>query len=124
MKSLSIFLTLITTLISIILASLGLVTFYKVTIEKIYINWIYYFLTANILIWFFALIRTSKKNFIDSISSYWKNHKLALALAFILVVFGTIVSKPDFRILADETNLLSVSQALYEAKECKNYTSV
>ena len=124
MKSLSIFLTLITIIISIILAALGVDTYYKVTIQNIYVNWIYYFLTANILFWVFALIRASKKNFVDFIGNYWKEHKLALALAFILVVLGTLVSKPDFKILADETNLLSVSQALYESKECKNYTSV
>lgn len=92
--------------------------------RKIYIDYIYYILLFNVLFWLFSFIRTRTKSFFEDLASYWKNHKLAVFVALILVIIGSIVSKPDFRILADETNLLSVSQALYENRECRNYTSV
>ncbi len=97
---------------------------YKNVIENIYTNWIYYILIANLLLWLFASIRTINANLVKWFKIYLKKHKLAIILSFILVVIGTIVSKPDFRILADETNLLSVSQAFYENREYRNFTSV
>ena len=103
---------------------LGFKAFSNETMKNYYINYIYYVLTANIIIWLFSLIRARNKSFIDEIKNYWNKHYLAVILAIILVALGTGISKPDFRILADETNLLSVSQSLYENHECKNYTSV
>ena len=94
------------------------------TMRKLYIDYIYYILLLNVLFWLFSFVRTRIRSFLEDLTNYWKNHKLAVVIAFILVILGTIVSKPDFRILADETNLLSVSQALYENRECRNYTSV
>ena len=34
------------------------------------------------------------------------------------MVFAVFACKPDIRITADETNLISTSQNLYEKKEC------
>lgn len=121
MKIINIILTVVSALLSLYL---GFKAFPNSTMEKLYINWIYYILIANVILWLFAFVRTRIKDFFEDVTDYWKTHKLALIIAFILVTLGTIISKPDFRILADETNLLSMSQALYENRECKNYTSV
>ncbi len=118
LKLFVIFLTVITTILSLFL---GFKAFSNDVMEKAYTYGIYYILIINILLWLFALIR-SHNNF--NFSNYWKNHKIAIILALILVCLGSFISKPDFRILADETNLLSMSQALYENRECKNYTSI
>lgn len=121
MKKINLVLTVITFFIAIYLSFFA---FSKKSMEIYYIKSVYYFLIANILLWLFALIKTKLSDIVPNIKKYWKNHKLAVILAFILVSLGTIISKPDFRILADETNLLSMSQALYEERECKNYTSI
>ena len=116
--------TLFTAIISICCGLLVYKDNYKTDIENIYINWIYYILIGNLLLWLFASIRTINTNLVKWFKIYLRKHKLAIILSFILVVIGTVVSKPDFRILADETNLLSVSQAFYENREYRNFTSV
>ncbi len=118
------YINIILTIITVFLSFFWGLKLPEETMRKLYIDYIYYILLFNVIFWIFSFIRTRKKSFIEDIASYWKNHKLAVFIALILVVLGTIVSKPDFRILADETNLLTVSQALYENRECKNYTSV
>ena len=41
-----------------------------------------------------------------------------MLLSFILMLIGSISCKPYFRVLSDESNLLSDAQSLYEAREC------
>ena len=118
------FLTLFFTLITTILAFYwGFFAFSNVEMKKLYISWVYYILSANILLWLFAIVKTKSNNWISEFTKYLKKHKWAIIKALILTVCGALVSKPEFRVLADETNLLSMSQALYEDRECKNYTS-
>lgn len=117
----NLFLTSISIIVAVYLAFMA---FSNQMMEKLYMEWIYYILVANIAFWLFSLLRTRTKIFVEDLKDYWKIHKLAVIVAFVLIASGAIISKPDFRILADETNLLSMSQALYENRECKNYTSV
>ena len=102
---------------------LGFSAFSTEKMGSLYINWVYYILIANILLWFLAVIETKSKNWCNECINYCRKHKWAILLAFLLTLCGALVSKPEFRILADETNLLSVSQSLYEDRECKNLTS-
>ncbi len=115
-----ILLTVITTILSFYW---GFSAFSNEEMKNLYINWVYYILIANILLWFFAIIDTKSKNWNNEFFNYCKKHKWAILLAFSLTLCGVLVSRPEFRILADETNLLSISQALYENRECKNLTS-
>ncbi len=115
-----ILLTVITTILSFYW---GFSAFSSEKMKNLYINWVYYILIANILLWFFAIIATKSKNWNNEFFNYCKKHKWAILVAFSLTLCGVLVSKPEFRILADETNLLSISQALYENRECKNLTS-
>ena len=102
---------------------LGFSAFSTEKMGSLYINWVYYILIANILLWFLAVIETKSKNWCNECINYCRKHKWAILLAFLLTLCGALVSKPEFRILADETNLLSVSQSLYEDRECKHLTS-
>lgn len=112
------------TIISIIISVyIGFFAFDKGTMEEFYIKGIFYFLSINLLLAVFALIRSENKSF-EWIKSYFKRHCTALLVAVILTSLGAFVSKPDFRILADETNLLAMSESLYEERQCKNYTSI
>ena len=106
------------------------------SMENICVSWVFYFLLISLALWIFATIRAVFRcneasdesvvtaNCVTKIQSFWNNHKLAIGIAAILTILGSFACKPEFRILADETNLLSLSQALYEERECKNYTSV
>lgn len=120
MKYLPIVAVVINIIVSVIL---GFCAFPKTTMEKLYIQWIFYFLLGNVLLGIFAFIR-AESDYIEKIKKFFRKNTAAIVIAGILVVCGCLVSKPDFKILADETNLLSMSQSLYEDRECKNYTSV
>ncbi|MBR4569241.1 MAG: glycosyltransferase family 39 protein [Candidatus Riflebacteria bacterium] len=120
MAFIPILLTVITTILAFYL---GFSAFSTEKMKILYINWVYYILIANILLWFIAIVETKSKNCSNRIINYCKKHKWAILLAFLLTLCGALVSKPEFRILADETNLLSISEALYEDRECKNLTS-
>lgn len=119
--TLILFLTFISTISAIIL---GFKAFPEETMRNLYVNKVYYFLIINLLLWFFALIKTKQKGWYETIFDYWKKHKWGVIVALLLTVCGIFASIPDYRVLADETNLLSLSRALYEERECKNYTSV
>ena len=119
------YLIIILSFISFVLSVfLGFKAFSNETMEKVYIDYIYYILIVNILLWLSAILKTRKKSLLVEFKDYLSNHKIAIIIAFVVVVSGSIICKPDYRILADETNLLSMSQALYENRECKNYTSI
>ena len=120
MAFIPILLSVVTTILSFYL---GFSAFSNEDMRKLYINWEYFILIANILLWLFAIIGAKSNNWHNEFLNYCKKHKWAIFLAFLLTLCGGFVSKPEFRILADETNLLSISQALYENRECKNYTS-
>ena len=112
--------TIITSVLSVFL---GLKAFSPDKMKQLYVGWIYYILIANILLWLLAIINTKTKSWFSELTNYCRKHKWAIGIAFTLTIFGVLASKPDFRVLADETNLLSISQAFYEDRECKNYTS-
>lgn len=120
MKFFNIILTAITTIVALYV---GFFAVCKGTMETVYIKWIYYVLSVNVLLAVFALIRTENKNF-EWLKGYFKRHFVAVLVAAVLMTVSVFVSKPDFKILADETNLLAMSESLYEERECKNYTSL
>lgn len=120
MAFIPILLTVITTILAFYL---GFSAFSNEKMSSLYINCVYYILIANILLWLLAVIETKSKNWRNEFTNYCRKHKWAIILAFLLTLCGALVSKPEFRILADETNLLSISQSLYEDRECKNLTS-
>lgn len=120
MKFLNIIITVITAVAALFI---GFFAVSKETMGDLYIKWIFYVLSANVLLAIFALIRTENKS-IEWVKCYFKRHLAAVLVAAALMSAGAVVSKPDFKILADETNLLAMSESLYEERECKNYTSL
>ena len=89
-----------------------------------YQNSVYWFLTISLFLWIITLIKAlfygekDDNHLKKGISAFFKYHWIALLLSFILMVIGSIYCKPYFRVLSDESNLLSDAQSLYEAKEC------
>lgn len=106
----------------------------KASMETYYCGWTYYFLALSLILWIFATFRafnnvygnkiSEKGGLLKVASEFFKKHKVAIGCAFALTILGSLACKPDFRVLADETNLISMAQALYEEKDCSNYTSV
>ncbi|GAB4273745.1 MAG: hypothetical protein Kow0029_13580 [Candidatus Rifleibacteriota bacterium] len=80
-----------------------------------YMNLSWYFMFFATLVLIFALYCAEPQ--LKIIDQLRENGK-AVVLAVILVILGFIASPPDFRILADETNLLGVSQYMHETMRC------
>ena len=107
---------------------LGFFAFDVPTMIVYYQKSVYCFLTISLFLWLNSLIdvfflsenRSGKPIdclVISKILAFFKQHWAAFFLSLILMTIGTISCKPYFRVLADETNLVSISQSLYETKE-------
>lgn len=101
--------------VGIVAVWLGFFGFEADLLIDIYRKSAVYFLTAAIIIWLLAFC----KEFDDfkRFKTFFKTHHLPLLAAFAVMSLGFIVCKPDYRILADETNLISDSQSLHDFKE-------
>ena len=102
-------------LFTIISIFLGFFAFDKNELFFIYSQYVYYFISITFFIWLYFSINfiISNKN---EISGFVSSHKYALIASVIIVILFFWVSPPEYRILADEANLLSTSKSLYENK--------
>ena len=123
--------TLILFVISGILAIwLGFFAFDNITMLEYYKNYVFWFLTINIILWVISILKVyssgsnNAKESIDKFKVFIHSHKIAILMSFILMAASVNFCKPEFRIFADEINLLSDSQNLYEAQECYTTHSV
>jgi hypothetical protein len=76
----------------------------------------YYFLFALCVIWFIQLIRYLE-NLDFSLKKFLTAYGMGIGLAFVMTCIIFITIPVQFKILADETNLLSVSQSMLYQKE-------
>lgn len=72
----------------------------------------YYFMFLIVVVWGALLIDAVSNSFL----THFKKHSTALFFAIILMVLIFNSSPPEFKILADETNLVSVSMAMHQNK--------
>lgn len=112
-KPLIIWLAVFATLLALYL---GFVAFDKATMESYYRNSAFYFILAAFVLFVQHLIACRPD---PSATKVWfRLHWQAILLALGLSALTLLASPPDFRILADETNLLGTSQAMYESHSC------
>lgn len=90
------------------------------SMESLYRSCTWYFLLFAFLLWLQKL--TTFVPPLQEQPAIWHWHRPAAAVAFVLMILAVLASPPDFRILADETNLLGMSQAFYEEHSCHNPT--
>ena len=121
-------------IVGIMAVCLGFFCFDEITLFNLYRKYALYFIAVAFSFWIFSLVKAflnvkEKDNGIicaeykHLLVRFFSFHKVAFILSILLMVFGVIRCRPDFRILADETNLLSVSQSIYEFKEPLIYIS-
>ncbi len=112
--------------VGILAIILGFLQFDYLLID-LYTKTVFYFHSITLFFWiicFFKVIlfnnegKIEKEVFYTKIKSFFEYHWFALILSVLLMILGIFACKPDFRILADETNLVSDSQTLYEKREC------
>lgn len=72
----------------------------------------YYFMLFAFVLWGILVLDALKNNFLAHI----KRHAPALLFAIVLMTLIFHISPPKFKILADETNLVSVSMAMHQNK--------
>ena len=90
--------------------------------ESLYRSGAWYFLLLSLLLWLQKL--SGYLPGLEELGAAGKRHWPAAATALLLVLLALFASPPDYRILADETNLLGMAQALYEERSCHNPTQV
>ena len=72
-------------------------------------------INIKLIVKFFTLF-TKHLNY--SFILFVRKHKTAIFLSILFTSIGSLVCKPEFRIFSDEINLFSISQNIYESKEC------
>lgn len=81
----------------------------------------YYFLFLTVLVWAMTLIPDWKS---WPLFPRWvRKHIGVLLIALVITVCSFLNSPPKFRVLADETNLIGIAQAMYEDQNFYNLTS-
>lgn len=82
------------------------------TMYELYQNYAYYFVFAGFFIWLqllFSFLPEKRR-----VLAFLRFHFMPLSVSLLVTFLIVIASTPDFRILADETNLLGMSKAMYE----------
>ncbi len=92
--------------------------FDRARMEALYNDYTWYFLAVALLLWLQQLAMPT----VEQVRAGLQRHVLPLLAALGLVAAGFFASPPDFRILADETNLLGMSMAMYDDHACYNPT--
>jgi len=110
-----IWLAALTTLLAIYFGFFGLT---KQVMETCYRQATFYFLLVASMLFLQQFTRVCSIQ--NSISV--RRHILPVCLSAIVVGAIFMAVQPDFRILADETNLLGISQTMYDRHECSNPT--
>ena len=106
---------------SLISLLLGFFIFDKEHVSIIFYRTGYYFIFITTILWVVNLI--PEKN-LKEICLNWFHDNLIAIVFSILLMFGMYLScSPQFRILADETNLASIAYSMYREKEFFNSTS-
>jgi len=90
--------------------------------ETLYCDYTFYFIAAALFIWLQQVFAQLPP--VAEMTSRFRRHLPALGVALTITVAAVFASPPDFRILADETNLLGMSMALYDDRACYNPTQV
>lgn len=123
-NSKKIYLILISGLISTAIALvLGFYAFEAAEISNFYRNFTFYFILVNFLLFSQQLATVANKNK-EKLKAFLKNSKSAFILATIVTAIMAFSVKADFKILADETNLLGTAMAMYDEHQCYNPTQV
>ena len=100
---------------TIISIYIGFFAFDKSELFFLYGDYVYAFISLTFFIWFYLSIKFLISNK-SEISGFVSSHKYALIISAVIVILFFWVSPPEYRILADEANLLSTSKSLYENK--------
>lgn len=113
-------LTLFTTVIAIYL---GFFAVEAPQMERLYRGYTFYFLALAGLLW---LQRTVEILLCarDDFKKWFKNNYAALLLALAIVAAIAVAIPAEYRILADETNLLGTATAMFDHHKCYNPTQV
>ncbi|HNX76747.1 MAG TPA: hypothetical protein PLM07_01415 [Candidatus Rifleibacterium sp.] len=88
--------------------------------ETLYNDYTWYFIAVALFLWVQQLIRQLPA--LEEFKEGFRRHAFPLLAALGITLAGLFAAPPDFRILADETNLLGMSMAMYDEHACYNPT--
>lgn len=100
----------------------GFVGLDKARMEQYYNIYTWYFLAFALFLWLQQCFKLLPA--LAEISQRFSRHLWPGLLAAGLSIAAIFASPPDFRILADETNLLSMAMAMYDEHACTNPTQM
>ncbi|MFZ5951551.1 MAG: hypothetical protein ACOYXC_12655 [Candidatus Rifleibacteriota bacterium] len=95
----------------------------KLQMEQWYRSTTFYFILLNCIFWFICMAEDLAENSHRFIT-WVRLHYPALVGMVLLIIVSSVAVPGEFRILADETNLLGTSMSMYDSHECCNPTAV
>lgn len=113
-------LTILTTIIALFLGFFALET---PTMERLYRDYTFYFIGLAALLFLQKAVETALDRR-SELKRWIGDNYPALLLALVLVVAIGLAIPAEFRILADETNLLGMAMAMFDHHQCYNPTQV
>ena len=113
----------LTAISAIVALLMGFVAFDKSQMEAFYRQGAFYFIGFTLLLWLQKTAETALEQKND-LKSWIKGHCFAIVAAFIICGLISIAISPEYRILADETNLLGTAMAMYDSHQTTNPTQV
>lgn len=94
----------------------------KASMEALYNDYTWYFLVFATGLWMQVFLSSLPDA--GTVKAFARRHCLPAVAAIVVTLLAVMASPPDFRILADETNLLGMSMAMYDHHACYNPTQV
>lgn len=113
----------LTVLTTVIAVYLGFFAIEAPQMERLYRGYTFYFLALASLLW----LQKTVEILIcarDDLKKWFKNNYVALLLALVIVAAIAAAIPAEYRILADETNLLGTATAMFDHHQCYNPTQV
>ncbi len=117
------FILILTAISTMAALALGFFAIDKLTMENLYRQGTFYFLALNLLLWSQLILQKVLDNR-EAVMHWLNEHRWALLSALLIVIAIAVAIPAEYRILADETNLLGTAMAMHDHRQCYNPTMV
>lgn len=98
-------------------------TFYNPELMKKCFSYVgYYLILTVVILWLVTVLQNMYRNKIP-VRQLIKSHTAGLLLSILLTTVIFISSKPHFRVLSDEANLLAIAKSMFYEKQIDNSTA-
>jgi hypothetical protein len=90
-------------------------------VNRLYVEGTYYFISTLLLLWIFAFLRALSDEGFDP-KDFLRRYYPGLIAAALMAACVELSMGPGFKVLSDETDLLSVSQSMFLSRKAEIFT--